>query len=984
MLIGFVTSGLSFTGDTPKKQALGGSETALVSVSRELAKRGHQVVVFCNCPQPGIYDGVEYHTLQNYANYAAMVTFDVLVASRWGEFLAVPSHVGLRVLWLHDVLTDAGKFAATVWNADLIMGLSDYHINDYCGPPGTPVNWQTQEKKVPGMRPYFWKTSNGIDWDLIKQNIRPTVSGKMIYTSRPERGLLYLLRDVWPRLLKAKSNLRLHFCSYVVGRDQLPDPVRAIHEQCDALAKQLSQSVRDMGPLPKSGLYQQMSSAQLLLYPTNFPEISCLTALESQAMGTPMVTTNGFALTETAGFDTSDGGCVGITGDPEDSAYIEEFVEKTLYLLDNPDAYQELAEAGPKFIERRGYSWDKVAESWDKKFSGMLTDRYKNNKAGVIRELLRTNDVSVAKILAKKENLPELEEEADRCIREVTNREYDPGLVGQQPKKPKTLLDVDCDDVAFGFVAKKKFPDLQVTLKALDENAAIRLRSHVKQFGMEGVEVVEEMPDAKFDMVFLGKKIDEQSDPQSYVARIRKRHLAENGYLGLTARYGTQQLRTGGTPDRLWNFNSIDFKSIFGTEGGTYNLALHHHVDDQSGEITGMWYCLVLQSGKLGKVNIQAKAHRTRPYQTLDLGMIVQDEEDWLPGCLKLLRPITDRIVIVDGGSTDKTIAIAKEFCAEVFSVPFEDFSRSRNVTRDKATGDWFLWLDADERLINAGRLLRYLKSTIFEGYAIRQNHLMLDTPKSHDLPIRLLRNREHYRFSGCIHEHCEDKSKGLFDNSIVPTLVMDDVDIAHYGYTNESGRRQKCSFRNLGLLLKDIDENASRGRILTWLLVMRDYINILKWRAERTRFKVGRGTIEHELLNACITTHLHKFAAGDNKYSKLALGIYRDALMLLGANGLCYHDRKVPPFQAELGLAGGVGGMGPQSVKPDREWFLDEDEFLTHLRKKGAELVTRLGVCRRDKFVGEKPWTGPDQLPPLPNAKQLLSLGVEYTNDRP
>ncbi len=58
MKVVLYTEGLPFTGDTLEQQALGGSETAFISVARELARKGHDVHAYCMCPKPGVFDGV--------------------------------------------------------------------------------------------------------------------------------------------------------------------------------------------------------------------------------------------------------------------------------------------------------------------------------------------------------------------------------------------------------------------------------------------------------------------------------------------------------------------------------------------------------------------------------------------------------------------------------------------------------------------------------------------------------------------------------------------------------------------------------------------------------------------------------------------------------------------------------------------------------------------------------------------------------------
>lgn len=79
--------------------------------------------------------------------------------------------------------------------------------------------------------------------------------------------------------------------------------------------------------------------------------------------------------------------------------------------------------------------------------------------------------------------------------------------------------------------------------------------------------------------------------------------------------------------------------------------------------------------------------------------MIVKDEERYLPACLESVRTFVHEIIIVDTGSKDRTVKIAKKYGAKVFHIPWEDdFSKARNVSLEKATGDWILHLDADEQ----------------------------------------------------------------------------------------------------------------------------------------------------------------------------------------------------------------------------------------------------------------------------------------------
>ncbi len=84
----------------------------------------------------------------------------------------------------------------------------------------------------------------------------------------------------------------------------------------------------------------------------------------------------------------------------------------------------------------------------------------------------------------------------------------------------------------------------------------------------------------------------------------------------------------------------------------------------------------------------------------LSVCMIVRDEEKVLSRCLKSVEGIADELIVVDTGSKDNTITIAKDFDARVFHFEWcDDFAAARNESLKHATGDWILQIDADEEL---------------------------------------------------------------------------------------------------------------------------------------------------------------------------------------------------------------------------------------------------------------------------------------------
>src|ERR1700730_16929862 len=85
----------------------------------------------------------------------------------------------------------------------------------------------------------------------------------------------------------------------------------------------------------------------------------------------------------------------------------------------------------------------------------------------------------------------------------------------------------------------------------------------------------------------------------------------------------------------------------------------------------------------------------------LSVVIITYNEEDNLGRTLASVRPLiadgNGEIIVVDSGSTDRTIEIAKSFGANVFIEEWKGYSAQKNSAIDKATGEWILTLDADE-----------------------------------------------------------------------------------------------------------------------------------------------------------------------------------------------------------------------------------------------------------------------------------------------
>src|SRR3954451_6182425 len=204
-----------------------------------------------------------------------------------------------------------------------------------------------------------------------------------------------------------------------------------------------------------------------------------------------------------------------------------------------------------------------------------------------------------------------------------------------------------------------------------------------------------------------------------------------------------------------------------------------------------------------------AKNARSVPGLTLSLCMIVKDEEEMLPRCLAAVKPAVDEMIIVDTGSSDRTVEIAEEFGATVLHHEWSgDFSAARNVSLEAATGDWIIYLDADEVLVedDIEGLRAVTGRTWREAFALIETNYTGDvedgTAMTHNA-LRIFRNRPEYRFRGRLHEQMAYALPAYLTERIEYTQLR----IEHYGYLGVVRDAKDKSRRNLDLLLQQVAE---------------------------------------------------------------------------------------------------------------------------------------------------------------------------------
>ncbi|UCC68074.1 MAG: glycosyltransferase, partial [Armatimonadota bacterium] len=248
----------------------------------------------------------------------------------------------------------AGQLMSLMYKVDRLLMLSEFHKGTFQRCLDVP-----EERYV--------VTRNGVDLALVDEAIADAERdpNRVLYTSRPERGLDVLL-TVWPELKRQRPELKLAV-SYYENRGA--DAQMA--EYLDTLKRTAEQlpDITLLGPLSKRELYREIASSALVVYPATFPEVSCISALEAAACGTPTVASRYAALKETV-VDGETG--LLVPGDPHTDEYQSKLAEAVLGLLDDDARRSETGKAARRRVEER-YQWRDIAAEWERLFEELLS-----------------------------------------------------------------------------------------------------------------------------------------------------------------------------------------------------------------------------------------------------------------------------------------------------------------------------------------------------------------------------------------------------------------------------------------------------------------------------------------------------------------------------------------------------------------------------------------------------------------------------------
>lgn len=315
------TLGLCYDGSTLEKRGLGGSESAVILMSKELAKIGFDVTVFNDCTSddanPGRYDGVNYCPLKEVETGPG---FDVMIGSRSvaafaphdmvGEFKnfigGLPDFTNIqkkskhKVLWMHDTFCDGDQHLEGFLLDGFIneiFTLSDFHT-DYV------TNCDHGRKRMfEVMKKYVFQTRNGIG-NMPKKfiDIRQKDPNLFVYNSSVTKGMIPLVTKIWPRVKQNNPDAKLVVVGgyYKFRSNSKPDEQELTWRKLVSEYSQMKLDINFTGIITQKEISDLLTKASYMIYPPAFPETFGISALEALAHNVPLITADFGALEETA------------------------------------------------------------------------------------------------------------------------------------------------------------------------------------------------------------------------------------------------------------------------------------------------------------------------------------------------------------------------------------------------------------------------------------------------------------------------------------------------------------------------------------------------------------------------------------------------------------------------------------------------------------------------------------------------------------
>lgn len=332
-----------------KERPLGGTETALIRLAEVLQRRQHQVTVFTSMknPPPGDAAGPRYVQSSDVKSYAPFDVF-VLIQDWTPAFLGAP---GKRFFfWTGDGWDQYANYgigdARVPKRIEKLLAVSNWHADTLCERSGYP----REQTHVIG---------NGVHLPYFEGG-EERHPNRLIYTSAPYRGLS-LVPKIFKELKTKHPEVELEVFAGMNIYDRETEYQGRYVEEYKRIRTALESlpDVRIHGNVTQAALARELMKSSIFIYPNIIFETCCITAIEAQAAGCPVVASATSALPETVG----DAGVL-IEGTPGSEEYLQDFVSAVSTLLADAEARDQLSHRALIAAEAK-YSWEHVADRFE-------------------------------------------------------------------------------------------------------------------------------------------------------------------------------------------------------------------------------------------------------------------------------------------------------------------------------------------------------------------------------------------------------------------------------------------------------------------------------------------------------------------------------------------------------------------------------------------------------------------------------------------
>ncbi len=330
-----------YTGHTPNqwspdslKTGVGGSELALINLSKEWSKLGYQVTVYNNCgTKEGIYNGVKYC---HYSKFNKYDTFDTLIIWRYPWRLYPKTKANRIFLEVQEVLLPEQVIQKKLNKFSKIFVKCHYHRTLFP---------EISDEQIAII-------SNGSD-DFLKYQNQSKDPYKLIYASNYIRGLERMLTYGWPIIQKEVPQAHLHIYYGWSNLDESNSEKRVWKARMIELMKQ--PGVTEHGKVGLEELIKEKATASIHYYGCTFQETDCISVRESAMVGCLPVTTAHAALKEKDY-------CVKVSGNPYAQETQENLADKIVELLKNQQQLEKIRQESQELVKKE--TWKNIAKAW--------------------------------------------------------------------------------------------------------------------------------------------------------------------------------------------------------------------------------------------------------------------------------------------------------------------------------------------------------------------------------------------------------------------------------------------------------------------------------------------------------------------------------------------------------------------------------------------------------------------------------------------